>query len=217
MRFFLDTANVDDIKAAFDLGVITGVTTNPSIISKEGKEFTAVLKEISGIVGPESFVFCEVVSLDAENMVKEAKELQNVHSNLVIKVPMCAEGLKAVSRLKKEGIRTCVTLIFSSCQALLAANAGASYVAPFAGRVDDIGWDGCALVAEIAEIFAVQGIETELVVASTRHPMHIVNIARAGADIATVPYKVIKQMIEHPLTTSGLAQFMKDWEKVPKK
>lgn len=215
MRFFLDTANVEDIRSAFELGVITGVTTNPSIISKEGKPFTTVLKEISQIVG-DSYIFCEVVSMEADGMVKEAKELQSVHSNLIIKIPMCAEGLKAVSRLKKEGIRTCVTLIFSSCQALLAANAGASFVAPFVGRVDDIGWDGCELVAEIAEIFAVQDMKTEIVVASTRHPMHIANIARAGADIATVPYKVIKQMIEHPLTKNGLDKFMEDWEKVPK-
>ncbi|MBR7142371.1 MAG: fructose-6-phosphate aldolase [Clostridia bacterium] len=216
MKFFIDTANVNDIKAACDMGVIYGVTTNPSIIAKEGKKFEDAIREISGIIGPDRVIFAEVIDMKAEGMIKEGQELVKLHNNVVVKIPMCPEGLKAVAGLKKLGIPTCVTLCFSSCQALLAVNAGASYVAPFVGRVDDIGGDGVGLITEIADIFAVQGIETKIVVASTRSPLHIAGIARAGADIATIPYKVIAQMANHPLTTNGLAQFMKDWENVPK-
>lgn len=215
MKIFIDTANVSDIKDAFELGIVEGVTTNPSIISKEGKSFEEAIKEIVSIVG-DTVIFGEVISLDADNMVKEAHEILKFHSNIIIKIPMCKEGLKAVSRLAKEGIKTCVTLCFSAGQALLASNAGASYVAPFLGRVDDIGWNGLDLVREIADMFAVQGSDTQIVAASTRHPVHVIELAKAGADVATVPYKVIMQMIDHPLTQQGLDQFMKDWEKVPK-
>jgi len=217
MRFFIDTANIEEIKQAFDMGVVSGVTTNPTIIAREGKEFTKAIKEISAVVGADTFIFAEVIGLKAGEMVKEAKELVKLHKKFVVKIPMCAEGLKAVHALKKDGIPCCVTLCFSVPQALMAANAGAAYVAPFVGRVDDIGWDGVALVRDIAEIFAVQGIETELVVASTRNPVHIVEIARAGAQIATVPGKVLLGLLNHPLTKSGLEQFLKDWESVPKK
>jgi len=217
MKFFIDTANVDEIKQALDMGILSGVTTNPSIIAKEGKEFKAVMKQISAIVGDEVYLFGEVVSLDAPGMVKEARELVKLHSKFIVKIPMCAEGLKAVRALKKEGIRCCMTLCFSVPQALLAANAGAAYVAPFVGRVDDIGWEGTNLVADIAEIFNVQGIDTQIVVASVRNPVHVIEIARAGAHIATVPSKVLFGLINHPLTKSGLDQFLKDWETVPKK
>lgn len=216
MKFFIDTANVDEIRDAFDMGVISGVTTNPSIISKEGKQFKQAVKEITDIIGPDNYIFAEVISLDAEGMVKEGRELVKLHSKVVVKIPMCKEGIKAVSILSKEGITTCVTLIFSAGQALLAAMAGASYVAPFVGRVDDIGWDGCGLISEISEMFAVQDIPTQIVVASTRNPVHIIEVAKAGADIATIPYKVIMQLVNHPLTTNGLAKFMEDWKKVPK-
>ncbi|GHV01749.1 putative transaldolase 1 [Clostridia bacterium] len=216
MKFFIDTANVEEIKQAYEMGILSGVTTNPSIIAKEGKEFKAVMKQISGIVGDEVFLFGEVISLNAPEMIKEARELVKLHKKFIVKIPMCVEGLKAVRALKKEGITCCMTLCFSVPQALLAANAGAAYVAPFVGRVDDIGWEGTRLVADIAEIFAVQNIKTELVVASTRNPVHIIEIARAGADIATVPSKVLFGLINHPLTKSGLEQFLKDWESVPK-
>ncbi len=216
MRFFIDTANVNEIKDAYDMGVISGVTTNPSIIAKEGKSFKTAVKEITDIIGKENYIFAEVISLEADGMVAEGRELVKLHSKVVVKIPMCKEGIKAVSILSKEGINTCVTLIFSAGQALLAAMAGATYVAPFVGRVDDIGWNGCALIAEISEMFAMQDIDTQLVVASTRNPVHIIEIAKAGADIATIPYGVIMQLINHPLTTNGLEKFMKDWETVPK-
>ncbi len=216
MKFFIDTANVDEIRDAYEMGVISGVTTNPSIISKEGKEFKTAIKEITDIIGKENYIFAEVISMDADGMVKEGRELVKLHSKVVVKLPMCKEGIKAVSILSKEGIDTCITLCFSAGQALLAAMAGATYVAPFVGRVDDIGWNGVELIKTIAEMFEKQGITTKIVVASTRNPGHIIDVARAGADIATIPYKVIMQLINHPLTTNGLAQFMKDWEKVPK-
>ena len=217
MRFFIDTANIEEIKQAFDMGVISGVTTNPTIIAREGKEFTKAIKEISKVVGPDTFIFAEVIGLKAAEMIAEGRELVKLHKKFVVKIPMCAEGLKAVNALKKEGINCCVTLCFSVPQALMAAAAGAAYVAPFVGRVDDIGWDGVALVRDIADIFAIQGIETQLVVASTRNPVHIVEIARAGAQIATVPGKILLGLLNHPLTKSGLEQFLKDWESVPKK
>lgn len=215
MKLFIDTANIDEIRAANDLGVICGVTTNPSLIAKEGRDFKEVVTEITSIVdGP---ISAEVISLEAQGMVTEARELAKIHKNIVIKIPMCAEGLKAVKILTAEGIKTNVTLIFSAAQALLAARAGATYVSPFLGRIDDISWDGSQLIAEIVDIFNAHGIETEIIAASIRSPLHVVEVARLGADIATVPYKVIMQMIEHPLTKIGIDRFLKDWEKVPKK
>ncbi|MFO7161164.1 MAG: fructose-6-phosphate aldolase [[Clostridium] cellulosi] len=215
MKLFIDTANIDEIRAANDLGVICGVTTNPSLIAKEGRDFKEVVTEITSIVdGP---ISAEVISLDAKGMVAEARELAKIHKNIVIKIPMCAEGLKAVKILTAEGIKTNVTLIFSASQALLAAKAGATYVSPFLGRIDDISWEGADLIADIVDIFNVQGIETEIIAASIRSPLHVVQVAKLGADIATIPYKVIMQMIEHPLTKIGIERFLKDWEKVPKK
>ncbi len=215
MKLFIDTANVDEIREAASLGVICGVTTNPSLIAKEGRDFKEVVTEITGIVdGP---ISAEVISLEADKMVEEAKELVKIHKNIVIKIPMCAEGLKATKMLHDLGIHTNVTLIFSAPQALLAARAGATYVSPFIGRYDDIGQQGLDLVADIAEIFAIHNIGTEIIAASIRNPMHVIGAAKAGCDIATVPYAVIKQMIGHPLTTSGIERFLKDWETVPKK
>lgn len=210
MKFFIDTANIEEIKEANDLGVICGVTTNPSLIAKEGRDFIQVVKEITDIVdGP---VSAEVISLDHEGMVKEADKLSKIHENIVIKIPMTAEGLKAVKILSSKGIKTNVTLIFSAGQALLAARAGASYVSPFVGRLDDIGQNGLDLIEEVVDIFDVNGIETEVIVASVRNPIHVLQAARIGADIATVPLKVINQMIKHPLTDKGIESFMSDWE-----
>ncbi len=215
MKLFVDTANVDEIRKANDLGVICGVTTNPSLIAKEGRDFEEVVKEITQIVdGP---ISAEVISLESEKMVKEAIELAKIHPNIVIKIPMCEEGLKAVKILSNKGIRTNVTLIFSAAQALLAARAGASYVSPFVGRLDDIGMEGIKLVEEVADIFRIHGIETEIIAASIRNPIHVTACAKAGADIATVPYKILVQMTRHPLTDAGIARFLKDWESVPKK
>ena len=217
MKLFIDTANVEEIKKANDMGVICGVTTNPSLIAKEGRDFIEVVKEITSIVdGP---ISAEVVSLEADKMVAEAKELcEKINNpNLVIKIPMCAEGLKATKQLTALGIKTNVTLIFSAAQALLAARAGATYVSPFVGRLDDIGRIGMELVEEIAEIFEVHAIETEIIAASIRNPIHVTDAAKAGSDIATIPYKVIEQMLNHPLTASGIENFLKDWETVPKK
>jgi len=214
MKLFIDTANVADIREANDLGVICGVTTNPSLIAKEGRNFTEVVKEITSIVnGP---ISAEVISLDHEGMVKEAKPLTALHPNIVIKIPMTLEGLKAVKILASEGIKTNVTLIFSAAQALLAARAGASYVSPFVGRLDDVGSDGLLLVEEIADIFSIHGIKTEIIAASVRSPIHVIQAAKAGANIATVPFSVIVQMTKHPLTDAGIARFLKDWESVPK-
>jgi len=214
MKLFIDTANIEEIKKANDLGVICGVTTNPSLIAKEGRDFFEVVKEISTIVdGP---ISAEVISLEADGMVKEAKEIiaKIGSDNVVIKIPMCAEGLKATKRLNAMGIKTNVTLIFSAGQALLAARAGATYVSPFVGRVDDIGAVGMELIEDIVEIFTVHDIKTEIIAASIRNPIHVTDAAKAGSDIATVPYKVIEQMINHPLTTSGIEKFLKDWESV---
>lgn len=214
MKLFIDTANVDEIKEINSWGVIEGVTTNPSLIAKEGKVFENVVKEITEIVdGP---ISAEVISMDSEGMIKEGEELSKIHENIVIKIPMCAEGLKAVAALAKKGIQTNVTLIFSSNQALLAAKAGASYVSPFVGRLDDIGQEGVMLIEEVADIFNIHGIETEIISASIRHPQHVLTSAKAGADIATVPYKVFKQMLGHPMTDIGIEKFLKDWESVPK-
>ncbi len=214
MKFFIDTANVDEIRKANELGVICGVTTNPSLIAKEGRDFVEVVKEITTIVdGP---ISAEVISLEANAMVAEAEDLLKKldNPNVVIKLPMCAEGLKACKMLTAKGIKTNVTLIFSAAQALLAAKAGATYVSPFVGRVDDIDWDGVHLIADIADIFAIYGIESEIIAASIRTSIHATECAKAGADIATVPYKVIEQMIKHPLTDIGIERFLKDWETV---
>ncbi len=214
MKLFIDTANVEEIRKANDMGVICGVTTNPSLIAKEGRMFKDVVKEITSIVdGP---ISAEVISLNSEGMIKEAVELSKIHKNIIIKVPMTVEGLKAVKVLREEEIKTNVTLIFSAGQALLAAKAGAAYVSPFAGRLDDIGNDGMNLVKEIVDIFRNYDIDTEIIAASIRHPMHVIEAAKLGCHIATVPYKVILQLTKHPLTDKGIDQFLKDWDTVPK-
>lgn len=211
LRLFLDTANIEEIKTANDLGIISGVTTNPSLIAREGRPFRQVVEEICNIVnGP---VSAEVISQDAPGMVREARELASIHPNVVIKVPMTGEGLKAVKQLSGEGIKTNVTLIFSANQALLAALAGATYVSPFVGRLDDISHKGMEILADIVPIFAQYGFSTEIIAASIRHPLHVLEAARLGADIATVPYQVLMQMLKHPLTDIGLAKFLADWEK----
>ena len=210
MRFFIDTANIEEIKEANELGVICGVTTNPSLIAKEGRDFIEVVKEISTIVdGP---ISAEVISLDHKGMVEEADKLSKIHKNIVIKLPMTLEGLSAVRVLSQEGIKTNVTLVFSATQALLAARAGATYVSPFLGRLDDISTPGMDLIRTIAEIFAVHEIDTQIIAASVRNPIHVIDAALAGADIATVPTKVIEQMLKHPLTDQGIEKFKKDWE-----
>ena len=216
MKFFIDTANVSEIREANDMGIIAGVTTNPSLIAKEGRDFIEVIKEITSIV--DGAISAEVISLKADEMVKEAKDLyEKIDSkNLVIKIPMCNEGLKATKQLSKLGIRTNVTLIFSAAQALLAANAGATYVSPFVGRLDDIGENGMALIFEISEIFHKQDVKTKIIAASVRSPKHVIDAAMAGCDIATVPFKVLMQMSSHPLTSVGIERFLKDWESVPK-
>ena len=209
MKLFIDTANVNEIKDAAALGVICGVTTNPSLIAKEGRDFIETIKEITTIVdGP---ISAEVVAPDAEGMVSEAEKLAALHENIVIKIPVTAEGLKAVKLLSSKGIKTNVTLIFSAAQALLAARAGATYVSPFVGRLDDISSDGMPLIADIAEIFSIHDIKCEIISASIRSPQSVVDSAKAGAHIATVPYKVITQMLSHPLTDAGIDRFMKDW------
>ena len=212
MKIFIDTANVEEIKKANEMGIICGVTTNPSLIAKEGRDFKEVVKEIAEIVdGP---ISAEVISLNADKMVEEALELVKIHKNIVIKIPMTIEGLKAVKILSIKGIKTNVTLIFSATQALLAARAGASYVSPFVGRLDDIGQDGISLIRDIAEIFDIHGIETEIIAASIRSGIHVTNAALAGSNIATIPYNVIMSMTKHPLTDSGIDKFLKDWEGV---
>jgi len=214
MKIFIDTANVEHIKEANDLGIVDGVTTNPSLIAKEGRDFRQVVQEICSIVdGP---ISAEVVSLDATGMVAEAKELSKIHKNIVVKIPMTAEGLKAVKMCSEKGIHTNVTLVFSSSQALLAAKAGASYVSPFVGRLDDNSHTGMDIIEEIVTIFENYDYPTEIIVASVRSPLHVVESALMGADIATVPYKVIMQLIQHPLTDIGIEKFLADWEKVPK-
>lgn len=211
MKLFIDTANVEEIRKAASMGIICGVTTNPSLIAKEGKDFKSVIKEITEIVdGP---ISAEVIGQTADEMIEEGRELASIHPNIVIKVPMTPEGLKAVTQFNQEGIKTNVTLVFSSAQAILAAHAGATYVSPFIGRIDDIGMDGMALIDEITSIFAIQDIETEIIAASVRHPKHVVDAAALGCDIATVPYKVLMQLFNHPLTDSGIERFIADWEK----
>ncbi len=210
MKLFIDTASVEEIGAAARMGMISGVTTNPSLIAKEGRVFENVIKEITELVdGP---ISAEVLSPDAEGMVEEAKKLAAIHPNVVIKIPICEEGLCATRKLSDIGIRTNVTLIFSAAQALLAARVGASFVSPFIGRMDDISTEGETLISEISEIFSIHGIETEIIAASIRGPRDVVRAALAGAHIATVPYKVIRQMLSHPLTDAGIERFNKDWE-----
>ncbi|WP_443662461.1 fructose-6-phosphate aldolase [Clostridium sp.] len=210
MKLFIDTANVEDIREASDMGVICGVTTNPSLIAKEGRDFNEVIKEIASIVdGP---ISGEVISLDSKGMIKEGREISKIHKNMIVKIPMTQEGLKAVKVLAKEGIKTNVTLIFSAGQALLAARAGASYVSPFIGRLDDINANAMDLIRTIVTIFKVHAIDTEIIAASIRNPMHVTDAAVAGCNIATVPLKIIKQMIKHPLTDAGIEKFAKDWK-----
>ena len=214
MKFFIDTANVDEIRKANDMGVICGVTTNPSLIAKEGKDYVETLKEIASIVDGPISGEVKATTTDAEGMIAEGREIAKIHPNMVVKIPMTPEGLKAVKVLSAEGIKTNVTLIFSANQALLAARAGATYVSPFVGRLDDINMAGAELIAEIAEIFDIHGIETEIIAASIRTTVHVTECALAGADIATVPYKVIEQMTKHPLTTQGIETFQADYKAV---
>lgn len=215
MKLFIDTANVSEIKNAAEMGILSGVTTNPSLIAKEGRDFIQVLKEIVQIVdGP---ISAEVVSLDANSMVEEGIPLAEIHPNIVIKVPMTAEGLKAVYRFSQRGIKTNVTLVFSANQALLASRAGATFVSPFIGRLDDISYNGVELIRDISSIFDIHGIDTEIIAASIRHPMHVTEAALAGAHIATCPYGVLDRMIKHPLTDQGIERFLADWSTVPKK
>lgn len=211
MKLFIDTANVDDIREISSWGVLDGVTTNPSLIAKEGRDFHQVLKEIVKLVdGP---ISAEVIGLKAEEMVKEAMELAGIHKNIVIKVPMTVEGLKATKKLSNKGIKTNVTLVFSANQALLAARAGATFVSPFVGRMDDIGNPGMDVVSDIANIFDIHGIDTEIIAASIRNPMHVMDAALAGAHIATIPTEIFKKMLVHPMTDKGIEKFIKDWEK----
>lgn len=214
MKFFIDTANVDDIRKANDMGVICGVTTNPSLIAKEGRDFKKTIEEITTIVDGPISGEVKATTVKAEDMIAEAREIAKIHKNMVVKIPMTIEGLKAVKVLSKEGIKTNVTLIFSANQALLAARAGATYVSPFLGRLDDISTDGLELIRTISDIFATHAIETEIISASVRHPIHVTECALAGADIATVPYNVIEQMTKHPLTDQGIEKFKKDYEAV---
>ncbi len=212
MKFFIDTANVDEIRKAWEVGVIDGVTTNPSLMSKENRNPIDLLKEICSIVdGP---VSAEAVSLKSDEMVKEAEELAKIHENIVVKIPMTEDGLRAVKRLSATDIRTNVTLIFSPAQALLAAKAGATYVSPFVGRLDDISHAGMEIVKDIQNIYENYLFDTEIIVASIRNPLHVIEAAKIGAGIATIPYSVITQLIKHPLTDIGIDRFLKDWEKV---
>jgi len=215
MKFFIDTANIQEIKKANEWGLVDGVTTNPSLVSKEGRDFKDLIKEICSIVdGP---ISAEAISLDADGMIKEARELSKIHKNIVVKIPMTLEGLKAVKVVAKEGIKTNVTLVFSPTQALMAAKAGATYASPFVGRLDDISQNGMELIDQIMTIYENYDFATEVIVASIRHPLHVVDAALTGAHVATIPFKVIEQLSKHPLTDIGIDRFMKDWEKVPKK
>ncbi|MBR2246953.1 MAG: fructose-6-phosphate aldolase [Bacilli bacterium] len=214
MKFFIDTANVDEIRKANDMGIICGVTTNPSLIAKEGRDFKEVIKEITSIVDGPISGEVKATTTQAEDIIKEAREIAKIHKNMVVKIPITDEGLKAVSVLSKEGIKTNVTLIFNSTQALFAAKAGATYVSPFLGRLDDIATPGINLIEEISEIFDIQDIDTEIICASIRSPLHIAECAKAGGDIATIPYKVIMQCLKHPLTDIGIEKFRKDYESV---
>lgn len=214
MKLFIDTANIEEIKKANDMGVICGVTTNPSLIAKEGRDFKQVIAEIASIVDGPISGEVKATTVDAEGMIAEGREIAKIHPNMVVKIPMTIEGLKAVKVLTVEGIKTNVTLVFSANQALLAARAGATYVSPFLGRLDDISTPGIDLIETISEMFSVQGIETEIIAASVRNPIHVTDCALAGADIATIPYKVIEQMTKHPLTDQGIAKFQADYKAV---
>lgn len=212
MELFIDTANINEIKEVEEWGVISGVTTNPSLIAREGRDFKEVVKEIADIVqGP---ISAEVISLEKDGMVEEARELAKIHPNVIIKIPMTKEGLKAVKVLTDEGIETNVTLVFSANQALLAARAGATYVSPFVGRLDDIGNQGMDIIYDIVDIFSIHDIDTKIIAASIRHPIHVLDAAKAGAHISTIPFKVFQQMLVHPLTDKGIEGFLKDWEGV---
>ena len=211
MKFFIDTANIDEIKEANRMGMVDGVTTNPSLIAKEGRDFEEIIREICEIVdGP---ISAEVISLDTEGMLKEARHLAGIHKNIVVKIPMTIDGLKAVRQLSEEGIHTNVTLVFSPLQALMAAKAGATYVSPFVGRLDDLSQDGMALIEQIVEIFNNYAFETEIIVASVRHPLHVLDSAMMGADIATIPFNVLGKLAAHPMTDKGIKSFLSDWEK----
>ena len=214
MRFFIDTANVDEIREANDMGVICGVTTNPSLIAKEGRDFKEVIKEITSIVDGPISGEVKATTTDAEGMIREGREIAAIHPNMVVKIPMTAEGLKAIKALHAEGIKTNCTLIFTANQALLAARAGATYVSPFLGRLDDISTPGIDLIQTIADMFDVAGLDTQIIAASIRNPIHVTDCALAGADIATVPYKVIMQMTKHPLTDAGIVKFQEDYKAV---
>ena len=215
MKFFIDTADINEIKAALEIGIIDGVTTNPSLIAKTGKDFKTVVDEICAVVdGP---ISVEAVSMDAEGLIKEARELSKVNKNIVVKIPMTEEGLKAVKKVSQEGIHTNVTLVFSPTQAILAAKAGATYISPFVGRLDDISHIGMDIVGQIVTIYDNYDFSTEVIVASVRNPLHVVEAALLGADVSTIPFNVIKQLVKHPLTDIGIEKFLSDWKKVPKK
>jgi transaldolase len=216
MKFFIDTANTDEIRKAFEMGVIDGVTTNPSLISKENRDFESLIKEICQIIQGLP-ISLEALSLKFEGMIEEARKLAKMGENIVVKIPMTAEGLKAIKVLISEGIKTNTTLVFSPTQALLAAKAGTTYVSPFIGRLDDISQTGMDLVEQIVAIFDNYGFESEVIVSSIRHPIHVLEAALIGADVATMPYKVIEQLVRHPLTDIGIERFLADWKKVPKK
>ncbi|MBI3585413.1 MAG: fructose-6-phosphate aldolase [Nitrospinae bacterium] len=214
MKFFIDTADINEIKAALEIGIIDGVTTNPSLIAKTGKDFKTVVDEICAVVdGP---ISVEAISMDAEGLIKEARELSKVNKNIVVKIPMTEEGLKAVKKVSQEGIHTNVTLVFSPTQAILAAKAGATYISPFVGRLDDISHIGMDIVGQIVTIYDNYDFSTEVIVASIRNPLHVVEAALLGADISTIPFSVIKQLVKHPLTDIGIEKFLSDWKKVPK-
>ena len=214
MKFFIDTADINEIKAALEIGIIDGVTTNPSLIAKTGKDFKTVVNEICAVVdGP---ISVEAISMDAEGLIKEARELSKVNKNIVVKIPMTEEGLKAVKKVNQEGIHTNVTLVFSPTQAILAAKAGATYISPFVGRLDDISHIGMDIVGQIVTIYDNYDFSTEVIVASIRNPLHVVEAALLGADISTIPFNVIKQLVKHPLTDIGIEKFLSDWKKVPK-
>ncbi|MBW1968204.1 MAG: fructose-6-phosphate aldolase [Deltaproteobacteria bacterium] len=214
MKFFIDTANIDEIKEAHSMGMVDGVTTNPSLIAKEGRDFEEIIKEICEIVnGP---ISAEVISIDVEGMVKEARELSKIHENIVIKIPLLVDGLKATRILAEEGIKTNVTLVFSPLQALMAAKAGATYVSPFIGRLDDISQEGLLLVEQIVEIYSNYAFDTEIIVASIRNPLHVLESALMGADIATIPFSVLSKLAAHPLTDKGLKAFLDDWNQAKK-
>jgi len=211
MKFFIDTANIDEIKEAHSMGMVDGVTTNPSLIAKEGRDFKEIIQEICAVVdGP---ISAEVISLDAEGMLKEARDLAGIHANIVVKVPMTVDGLKATRQLTQEEIKTNVTLVFSPLQALMAAKAGATFVSPFVGRLDDLSQEGLLLVEQIVEIYSNYAFDTEIIVASVRNPLHVLDSALIGADIATIPFDVLAKLAAHPLTDKGIKAFLDDWEK----